>query len=300
VVAAVLSTDEAGHRRGVSADRALPEDLFSEPAQPASSAAVADGPADQAEDDDFGDFADAEPVAPVPAQQPAEQPAQQPGMGWLSTDWQATGSQQHPLPGMAPADTQQLPDSASMSAGRADALAAWPAPPNQLSALPALQFSSSAGHSTAAPSSAVPARTVQPSEAAPAADVADDGFADFGAFADAEPADGGNGDAAAQPPDALWHSSPPQPSPAPGPAAAPSFVLAEAHSTAVSLPTAVEPSAPVEPAAAAAGGDFSGWASQTAGAEAAEHRRGVSRCTFSSPARTAGSSYMPAQTATLA
>ncbi len=271
--AAVLSTEETAHRRGVSAGGALPEDLFSEPAQPAPTTA-ADGPVGEAEDDDFGDFADAEPVLPVPAQQPAGKP----GLGSLSTDWQATGPQAgHPLPGNASVEPQQPPNPAQPALPLAG-----------LSALPAVQFSASAEHSPAAPGSAHPVPTGQPSQPAPVADDADNGFADFGAFAEAESAAGGDSSTAVSPSDALWHSLPPvHPSTAPGSAAAPFTASSEAQSAAVSPPTPVVPLVSTEPAAAAAAGGFFGSAPQTGGADSALHRRGVSRCAFSMPVRTA-------------
>ena len=271
-VSAVLSTDEAGHRRGVSAGGALPEDLFSEPSE-AAPAVTADGPLAEAEDDDFGDFADAEVAPPVPAQQPAEQP----GVGSLSKDWQATALQTgHPLAGSASVQMQQPPTSGQ------------PAPPAvELSGLPAVQSSSSAGNSTAVPTWASPARTAQPSQPAPAANSADDGFADFGAFAEAEPA-AGDSSTAVPPSDALWHSSPPVvSSPAPGSAAVSGTASAEGQSGAASQLIGSLPSATAEPAAAAAGGSFSNLAPQAVSAEAAQHRRGVSRCDVSMPVQTA-------------
>ena len=269
-VSAVLSTDETGHRRGVSSDRALPEDLFSEPAEPAPATAAA-GPAEEAEDDGFGDFADAEPVPPAPSQQPA----QQPGIASLSTDWPATGPQQNRLHANAGTAGTQQPSYLAIVSGEA-------ASPAELAARPAAQLSSSAAHNTAPPGSAAPVRTVQPSEPERVADTADDGFADFGAFAEAEPAAGGDSGAAVQPSDALWHGSPPGhvSSLAPVTAAAPITASAKAQSAAVSLLAAVVPSASFEPAPQAAGDGVFGSAPQLVGAEAAEHRRGVSRCTL--------------------
>ena len=285
--ATVLSTDEAGHRRGVSADRALPEDLFSEPAAPAAADAPVEAPA---EDDDFGDFADAEPVPPAPAQQPTEQ---QPGTGSLSMGWRATGLEQHSQDAgsaaAASAGAQPPYASAAVSARTANSVPAQHAPPAVgLSALPGVQLRPPAGISSAAPSSANAARTVQHSQPAPAEDNADDGFADFGAFAEAEASSRDDSGTGVAPLDALWQSSPPlHPPTAHVSAAAPTSAVTEAQLPAVSLPTPDVPSASAEPAAAAADGGLSGLASQTAGAEAAQHRRGVSRCALSMPLRAA-------------
>ena len=263
LAAVTAPMEDAGHRRGVSADTALPEDLFSEPVPAAaqkSQAAEAAGGGD-VDDDDFGDFADAEPVPPSPALQQSAAGANGPGLFAQPAALQQ-GLMLHgpPRPPLSP------PGLAGGTAGGPSFAAAFPDSLPESTPLhhAGIQFSSAAhlngvaagsGAGPAPMPASVPAAAHPLQQEAPAAETSrEDDFADFGDFADATRDSGSNG-AVPQHAGALQHRSP-----------------------------SVSPVKPTSKSIADTVGSVGGWfpAAALAAPQAAQHRRGVSRCAWRS------------------
>ena len=244
---ATAVTEDAGqHRRGVSTDKALPEGLFSEATPESAPAAVqeysAAGPAGNNEDDDdFGDFADAEPVPSAPGSQPTSQL-------FVATHGPPQ-LQSHP-PGLAdgsaggPGFAAAFPDDGPAST------ATQPAglPGSSAVHLNGIAAGSQAGLVLVSP--ATVAMHTQQQDASAVAHGGDDGFADFGDFAEASHDDGSNF-AAVQQQTAFQQKSP-----------------------------FTSPGKPATRSNGSAPRGSSAWSPVTAHAavEAAGHQRGVSRC----------------------
>ena len=268
-LAAVTALEhDARHCRGVSADRALPEDLFSEPtpeptpgaAQKSNFAEVLGGGGGNK--DDFGDFADAEPVPSAPALQPDAGPA---GPGSVP---QPAAQQHFSVFGGPPRSPPSPPRTVGGSAGGPLFVAAFT---DSQPASTTLQLAGMSGSSAAQLNgiandskagrvpSLLPANSAAHSlqqEASAAETSLDDGFADFGDFAEATcDGDGASNSVVLQHTDALRQCSP-----------------------------SISPAKPAPKPGGSTAWSVGGWSSvpAQAAAEAAQHRRGVSRCAWSS------------------